>query len=368
MVNKRSMGGMVAAFSLFLAFPALSSAHTLAVSASPSLCASPLNGQYTATVTVTEMYFGGTIENIPVGQNVYELSTSTDTGNTGLNQNYFTLGAVGTQIGPVNLGQPTSFTSASSGPATLHFTVTTSVPETYVLSNSYMRTPATVTITAPATGCTPPPTCPSGQSLVSGVCVPPTSCPTGQTLTAGRCVPPTSCPGGQVLSGGQCVPPTGCPSGQVLSAGQCVPPTTCPAGQTLSGGQCVPPTACPAGETLTGSVCVLPAVVEPPARTFPAVCRASSKGYKMRAGQVDTIIVSVQRHGAPVAGPKVRLTLPGGKVVARTTGKSGKATFTVEPTQSGAIFVRSPSCKEMVTVKVYAAKAAAVQRSPSFTG
>jgi hypothetical protein len=30
--------------------------------------------------------------------------------------------------------------------------------------------------------------------------------------------------------------------------------------------------------------------------------------------------------------------------------------------------VRSPSCKEMVTVKVSAAKAATVQRAPSFTG
>src|SRR5947209_6677722 len=108
MVNKRSMG-VVAAFSLFLAFPALSSAHTLAVSASASQCVSPLSGQYTATITVTETYFGGVIENIPVGQNVRELSSSTDTGNTGINQNYFTQGSVGTQTGPVDLGQPTSF-------------------------------------------------------------------------------------------------------------------------------------------------------------------------------------------------------------------------------------------------------------------
>jgi len=40
----------------------------------------------------------------------------------------------------------------------------------------------------------------------------------------------------------------------------------------------------------------------------------------------------------------------------------------VEPAQSGTIFVRSPSCKEMAKVKVYAAKAATVQRAPSFTG
>ncbi|MBV9605599.1 MAG: hypothetical protein JO027_10845 [Solirubrobacterales bacterium] len=392
----------MAAFSLFLAFPALSSAHTLAVSVSPSQCVTPLSGEYTATVTVTEAYFSGTIENIPVGRNVYELSASTDKGNTGLNQNYFTQGSVGTQTGLANLGQPTSFSSPSNGSAAKQtFTVTTSVPETYVLSNSYMKTPATATITAPTSGCTPPPGCPTGQSLVNGACVPPTSCPTGQTLSggvcvpptscptgqvlsAGKCVPPTTCPNGQILSGGQCVPPTSCPSGQVLSAGQCVPPTTCPNGEVLSGGQCVPPTTCPSGETLSGGQCVPPTTcpageslsgglcaaktVLPPPRVFPAVCRASTQGYTVRAGQVDTIIVSVHRQGAAVSGTKVRITLPGNKVVTRTTGKSGKATFIVEPAQSGTIFVRSPSCKEMIKVKVYAAKAATVQRAPSFTG
>jgi hypothetical protein len=114
-------------------------------------------------------------------------------------------------------------------------------------------------------------------------------------------------------------------------------------------------------------VCAAKTVV-PPAPTFPAICQASTRGFKVRAGQQDTIIVSVHRHGAVVSGAKVRITLPGNKVVTRTTGKSGKATFTVEPTQSGTIFVRSPSCKEMIKVKVYAAKAATVQRSPSFTG
>jgi hypothetical protein len=403
MVNKRSMGGMVAALSFFLVFPALASAHTLSVSVGPSQCVTPLSGQYTATVTITESAFGGTIENIPAGQNVYELSSSTDKTNTGLNQNYFTRGAVGTQTGPVSLGQPTSFTSpASGGTATLHFTVTTSVPETYVLANGYMRTPATGTITAPASGCTPPPSCPGGQTLVNGVCVPPsgcpagetltggvcvpptscpagqtlsagkcqppTSCPTGQVLSGGQCQPPTSCPSGQVLSGGQCQPPTNCPSGQVLVAGQCQPPSSCPTGQSLTAGQCTPPTSCPAGTTMTAGVCAKPAVELPPAKTYPGVCRASTKGYTIRAGQEDTIIVSVHRHGAAVAGAIVRITLPGGQVVARRTGRSGKATFNVAPTQSGTIFVRSPSCKEMVTVKVSAAKAATVTRAPSFTG
>jgi hypothetical protein len=386
MVNKRSMGGMVAAFSLLFAFPALSSAHTLSVSVGRSQCVTPLSGQYTATVTITEAYFSGTVENIPAGQNVHELSTSTGKGNSGLNQNYFTTGAMGTQTGPVNLGQPTSFTSPASGDtAALHFTVTTSVPETYVLQNSYMHSPATGTITAPASGCTPPPSCPSGQTLVNGVCVPPTSCPAGQTLTAGVCVPPascpagqtltagkcqppTSCPTGQILSGGQCTPPTSCPNGQVLSGGQCQPPSSCPTGQTLSGGQCTPPTSCPADTTMTGSVCAKATVVLPPAKIYPGVCQASTRGYTVRAGQQDTIIVSVHRHGAAVAGAKVRITLPGGQVVSRTTGRNGKATFTVAPTRSGTIFVRSPSCKEMVRVKVYAAKAATVVRAPSFTG
>ena len=382
MVNKRRIGSMAAAFLLVLAFPALASAHILSVSAGPSQCVTPLNGEYTATITITESYFSGTTENIPVGQNVRELASSTDKGNTGLNQNYFTQGAVGTQTGPVSFGQPTSFTSPSGATATQKFTVTTSVPETYVLGNSYMGSPSSATISAPKTGCTP--TCPTGDTLVNGTCVPPTSCPTGETLTNGVCVPPTSCPSGEVLSGGQCVPPstcpsdevlsggqcvppTTCPSGQVLSGGQCVPPTTCPSGQVLSGGQCVPPTTCPAGETLTGSVCATTTIVPPP-KTFPGVCRASTMGYKVRAGQVDTIIVSVTRHGAAVSGAKVRITLPGGKSVTRSTGKNGKTTFKVEPTQSGTIFVRSPSCKEMAKVKVFAAKAATAVRAPSFTG
>jgi hypothetical protein len=391
MVNKRSMGGVVVALSFFLAFPALASAHLLAVSAGPSHCVTPLDGQYTATVTVTETYFGGTTEDIPVGQNKYELiPPSTDTGNTGKNQNYFTTGAVGTQIGTADLGQPTLFTSpASGGAATQQFTVTTSVPETYVLGNSYMSKPSSATITAPASGCTPPPpppppTCPSGDTLVNGTCVPPTSCPSGETLTggvcvppagcpsgdtlsSGKCIPPTNCPSGDTLLNGVCVPPTTCPSGEIASGGQCVPPTTCPSGETLTGGQCVPPTTCPSGDTLTAAGCTPPTVVPAPT-VYPAVCRASSEGYKVRAGQEDTIVVSVNRQGQPVAGTNVRITLPGGKVLTKSTAVNGKATFNVKPTRSGTIVVRSPSCNEMAKVKVFAAKAATAQRAPSFTG
>ena len=439
MVNKRLISGLIAAFSLVLAFPALASAHTLSVSAGPSQCVTSNGantGQYSSTVTITEQYFGGTTEVIPAGINVHESSSSTDKGNTGLNQNYFTQGAVGTQTGPVSLGQPTTFTSPNSNAtATQTFTVTTSVPETYVLGNSYMGSPSTASITAPKSGCTPPPSCPSGDTLVNGVCVPPTSCPSGETLTGGVCVPPTSCPSGEVLSGGKCVPPTTCPSGETLSGGVCVPPTTCPSGETLSGGkcvppstcptgdtlsngqcvppstcpasdtvsngqcvppstcpsgetlsngqctppttcpsgetlsngQCVPPTTCPTGETLTGGVCTPPTVVPPPA-VYPAVCRASTQGYKVRAGQQDTIIVSVTRNGAAVAGTNVRVSLPGGKTLTKSTGSNGKATFIVKPTRSGTIIVRSPSCDGMVKVKVFAAKAATAVRAPSFTG
>jgi hypothetical protein len=349
MVNKRLISSGLAAFSLVLAFPALASAHTLSVSAGPSACVTPLNGSYTATVTITEQYFGGTTEIIPVGLNATETSSDGAHGRF-TPHNYFTQGAVGTLAGPMSFpGQPTSFTSPNNNTAvTQTFKVTTSVPETYVLGNSYMRSPSHATITAPNGGCTP--TCPTGYSLVNGVCTPPTGCPTGLTL-----------------SGGQCVPPTSCPTGQVLSNGQCVPPTSCPSGAVLSGGQCMPPTICPSGATLTGSVCTTPAVV-PPATVYPAVCRASTRGYEVRAGQVDTIIVSVTRNGAAVTSTKVRISLPGGKTVSKSTGKNGKATFTVQPTQSGTIIVRSPSCREMIKVKVYAAKAATAVRSPSFTG
>src|SRR3984885_5962522 len=422
MVNKRLISGLITAFSLVLAFPALASAHTLSVSAGPSQCVTSNGantGQYSSTVTITEQYFGGTTEVIPAGINVHESSSSTDKGNTGLNQNYFTQGAVGTQTGPVSFGQPTTFTSPNSNAtATQTFTVTTSVPETYVLGNSYMGSPSTASITAPKSGCTPPPSCPSGQTLVNGVCVPPTSCPAGETLSGGVCVPPTSCPSGEVLSGGKCVPPTGCPagltlsggvcvpptscpssqvlsngqcvpptscpSGEILSGGKCVPPSTCPSGETLSGGQCVPPSTCPSGETLSNGQCVPPTtcpagdslsagvcpppVVVPPPTVYPAVCRASTQGYKVRAGQQVTIIVSVTRNGAAVTGTQVRVSLPGGKTLTKSTGSNGKTTFIVKPTRGGTLIVRSPSCQEMVKVKVFAAKAATAVRAPSFTG
>ena len=334
MVNKRLIGGMVAVFTLVLAFPALASAHILSVVASPSQCVTSNGantGQYTSTVTITAQYFGGTTEVIPVGLNVTETSSDGAHGKFPPH-NYFTQGAVGTQTGPVSFGQPTTFTSPNSNAtATQKFTVTTSVPETYVLANSYMSSPSTATITAPKTGCTP--TCPTGYSLVNGVCTPPTGCPAGETL-----------------SGGKCVPPTGCPSGE-----------------TLTGGVCTPPTTCPSGQTLTGNVCATTTVVPPP-KVYPGVCRASTMGYKVRAGQVDTIVVSVTRHGVAVANTKVRISLPGGRTVSKGTGKNGKVTFTVEPTRSGTIVVRSPSCKEMVKVKVFAAKAATAVRAPSFTG
>ena len=111
----------------------------------------------------------------------------------------------------------------------------------------------------------------------------------------------------------------------------------------------------------------MPPIVPPPT-VYPAVCRASSKGYKVRAGQEDTIVVSVARQGQPVVGATVRITLPGGKVITKATGSNGKATFSVVPAHSGTIIVRSPSCDGMVKVKVFAAKAATAQRAPSFTG
>lgn len=150
------------------------------------------------------------------------------------------------------------------------------------------------------------------------------------------------------------------------SAAMVVYAQSCPAGQPLSGGQCVP-TSCPPGQTLTGGVCVTPTVPPAPV-TSPTVCRASTRGYKVRADQEDTIIVSVDRQGAPVAGVRVRITLPGGKVVSRTTGTSGKATFRVRPARTGTIFVHGASCKETMKVKVGAAKSATAVRPPSFTG
>ncbi len=129
----------------------------------------------------------------------------------------------------------------------------------------------------------------------------------------------------------------------------------------------MPPTTCPTGETLTAAGCTPPTIVPPPT-VYPAECRASTHGYKVRAGQEDTIVVSADRQGQPVAGATVRITLPGGKVLTKSTGSNGKATFSVKPTHSGTIVVRSPSCNDIAKVKVFAAKAATAQRAPSFTG
>ena len=299
MVAIRRVSSTVAALALFLIVPSAASAHLLSVSAGPSRCVSPLNGQYTATITVTETAFGGTVEKIPVGQNVHELSTSTDHGNTGLNQNYFTQGAVGTQTGSADLGQPTSFTSPSSGSAaTQTFTVTTSVPETYVLGNSYMRSPSSATVSAPSDGCTPPPpppTPPTVSVTSASTCVVPLDGTFNATVditsSAAFSVPagtsagstgvnflspqvsgaPTSIRAGHTtftLTGltGQTVYVIGAPSGNVASVtivaptGGCTPPPpppTCTGGQTLVDGVCVTPT-CPSGQTMVGGVCTTP--------------------------------------------------------------------------------------------------------------
>ena len=209
MVNKRLISGLIAAFSLVLAFPALASAHTLSVSAGPSQCVTSNGantGQYSSTVTITEQYFGGTTEVIPAGINVHESPSSTDKGNTGLNQNYFTQGAVGTQTGPVSLGQPTTFTSPNSTLRPRRRSRlpprcrkrTCSATATWALRRQ-RRSPR-------RRAGAPRRRAARGDTLVNGVCVPPTSCPSGETLTGGVCVPPTSCPSGEILSGGKCVP------------------------------------------------------------------------------------------------------------------------------------------------------------------
>jgi hypothetical protein len=405
MVAIRRLSSTVAACAFFLIFPALASAHLLAVSASPSQCVSPLNGQYTATVTITETYFGGTVEYIPVGQNVHELSSSTDRGNTGLNQNYFTQGAVGTQTGPADMGQPTSFTSpASGGAATQHFTVTTSVPETYVLGNSYMRSPSSVTITAPRGGCTPPPPPPSPPTVkvtVTTVCTVPLdgtysaavditsdqafNVPAGTAsgshgvnfLTPAATGLPSSIKAGDTtftLTGltQSVVYVIGAPGGNVASIsitapiGGCTPPPppppppvppvhpTCAAGQTLTGGVCLPVTTavCLTGQIKAGGYCI------------PEPCRVHARSaYRVRAGEVNTVMVSVGRSGV-----RVRVTLPGGKSLTGASTTHGTITFTVRPKHAGMIYVRSSSCTGTAKVKVFAPKVPTTRRPPSFTG
>ena len=206
MVNKRAMGGMVAALSFFFVFPALASAHLLAVSAGPSHCVTPLNGQYTATVTVTETYFGGTTEDIPVGQNVYEvLASSTDKGNTGKNQNYFTHGRCGHPERDREPGPADDFHLAGQrwcGDPAVHrhdvgsgdLCARQQLHELAVERDDHraverLHASASADVSdrrhAGERQVRPADELPSGTTLSGGVCVPPTTCPSGQTLAAG---------------------------------------------------------------------------------------------------------------------------------------------------------------------------------------
>ena len=104
-------------------------------------------------------------------------------------------------------------------------------------------------------------------------------------------------PGGNVASvtilapSGGCTPPPPPPPTCTGASCGALPPPTCGAGQTISGGECVtrPSITCPAGETRSGNTCVREA------------CRvAAHSTYRVRAGETNTIVVSVRAGGAPV--------------------------------------------------------------------
>jgi hypothetical protein len=91
---------------------------------------------------------------------------------------------------------------------------------------------------------------------------------------------------------------------------------------------------------------------------------STAKSLTVRAGQLNTIKVTLSRGGA---NKLVRITLPGGKVVSAKTNSSGAATIQVRPTRSGTATIRSEACTT-ARVAVRAARKVAAQRLPRVTG
>jgi hypothetical protein len=102
---------------------------------------------------------------------------------------------------------------------------------------------------------------------------------------------------------------------------------------------------------------------------MPAACHVAARSaYRVRAREWGTIVVSVRAGGTPVAGAKLRITLPGGKTITRTATAGGTVTFTVRPNKRGTIYVHSATCTGSAKVKVFAPKVPASHQPPSFTG
>ena len=109
-----------------------------------------------------------------------------------------------------------------------------------------------------------------------------------------------------------------------------------------------------------------PQVAVKPASATQAPCTLSTpKGLTVRAGQLNTIKVTVRNVDA---GSKVSLTIPGGKVVSAKTDKKGLATLRVRPTKTGRATIKVAECSKVKRLTVRPARRVAAKRVPQVTG
>ena len=102
------------------------------------------------------------------------------------------------------------------------------------------------------------------------------------------------------------------------------------------------------------------------ART-PADCVATPKVYRVRAGQINTIVVRVREGGENIQGAKVRVTAPGVKMTKETNSR-GEVTFRLKPSSKGRMYVQSDYCVGADRSAVLAAKRSSSRAAPRFTG
>jgi hypothetical protein len=108
------------------------------------------------------------------------------------------------------------------------------------------------------------------------------------------------------------------------------------------------------------AVAVLPAAAQQP----PCVIRTPSR-LRVRAGERTTIRVRVRNVDA---GSRVRITLPGGRVVSARTNANGVAVLRVRPPRSGTARIRVADCSDVERLVVRPARRVAAQRVPRVTG
>ena len=118
-----------------------------------------------------------------------------------------------------------------------------------------------------------------------------------------------------------------------------------------------PVTSPPASWTVT---------VTPSPTQIAAACTLSTpSALRVRARERTTIRVRVGTAGA---GTQVRITLPGGSVVRKTTNSSGVAIFRVRPARSGTLTIRAANCGDVDRLTVRAPRRTITRRVPRVTG